>query len=86
MEETEVSELIKYCEELEDEVIEFNNKFRNNKEIIIYEFLKELSNSCDDLLKTDLENARFDLGEINFKESIITLNKNIKTFFKDNKL
>lgn len=86
MEIPEVSELITYCEELEESLVENNHKNRYNKETILLEFLKELSNSCDDLIKTDEENIRFKLGEIDFKASILGLNKNIKQFFKDNNL
>jgi len=86
MEIPEVSELITYCEELEESLVENNHKNRYNKETILLEFLKELSNSCDDLIKTDEENIRFKLGEVDFKASVLGLNKNIKQFFKDNNI
>ena len=82
----EVSELITYCEQLEDNLVENKHDKSYNKETILLEFLRELSSSCDDILKTDEENTRFKLGEIDFKQSVVGLNKNIKQFFRDNNL
>ena len=86
MDNPEVIKLIEYCEELEGQVLETKVNSKYNKEVILLEFLRELSSGCDSLIKTQEENKRFRFEDVNFEEAIHGLNMNIKTFIKDNSL
>jgi len=45
----EVQELISYCEELEDEIVENKNEKSNSKEELLSELAKEIYHSIDSL-------------------------------------
>ena len=80
----EVVVLIDYCRELEGEILEVNINKRYSKEIILLEFLKEVSSGCDTIIETQEENKRFRFNDVDFEEALHGLSGNIKQFFKDN--
>lgn len=88
MDKPEVQELVKYCKELEDEVIKYKQDKTFSKEKEFIEFLTQLVSGIDNEFKTDKENKRWpDLGEpVDFKESMENLQKNIGKWLKEYKI
>jgi hypothetical protein len=86
MEEPEVMELIDYCKDLEDEVVECAQK--NDQTIILKQLISEISKSCFELLEDDKKSERWssDFEKIDFKESIINLREYIIKYCLDNKI
>jgi hypothetical protein len=82
-----VQKLITYIEELEDEIIELKQSNKSSKEQHILDFLFSIKKSCNDIIKADEENIRFNLNEsYDYKNAITILNHNISEFFKDNNI
>ena len=81
-----VQELIEYCRQLEDEVLDQKLIKPYNKENLLIEFLFEISNSCGSLITDDQTAERFNQPRTDFKTSIIALRKNIMKFFEDNNI
>jgi len=78
-----VIELIEYCKELEDEIIE--NKQQYSFEDKLTEFIKELYYSIEDTIEQDEINKRYGLGyDVNYEDSIKNLKKYLQNFSKDN--
>lgn len=75
MYEPEVEELIEYCRELEGQVMECNLAANYNKEINVTDIVRDIHTSCVEILKQDED--RFNDEEIDYKQSIINLNKYI---------
>ena len=86
MEEPDVMELIDYCKDLEDEVVECAQK--NDQTIILKQLISEISKSCFELLEDDKKSERwsYDFEKIDFKESIINLREYIIKYCLDNKI
>jgi predicted house-cleaning noncanonical NTP pyrophosphatase (MazG superfamily) len=59
LEEKEVEKLLNYCEQLEDEIIEFKFDKNNNKELILLDIIKEIIKGCNATEKEQLEHDRF---------------------------
>jgi len=81
-----VEELIEYCRELEDEVVENNQII--DQTVILKQLISEISKSCVDLLKEDEKSERWpnDFEKVDFKEAIINLKKYISLYCIDNKI
>lgn len=81
-----VEELIEYCRELEDIVVE--NTQIIDQTIILKQLISEISKSCDDLLKKEKESERWpdDFEKIDFKEAIMNLKKYIFLYCFENKI
>jgi hypothetical protein len=86
MDEPEVQELIDYCLELEDTVVE--NKQSVNQTVILKQLISEIKNSCGDLLKEDEKSERWsdDFEKIDFKEAVVNLKKYISLYCFENKI
>ena len=85
MDEPEVMELVEYCRELEDLVIE-NNQIVDQT-VILKQLISEISKSCSDLLQADKEGERWDIFKrVDFKESVISLEEYITKYCLDNKI
>ncbi len=86
MEEPEVVELIDYCKDLEDEVVEYKQK--NDQTIILKQLISEINRSCFELLEDDKRAERWegDFDRVDFKESIINLREYIIKYCLDNKI
>ncbi len=69
----EVVELLDYCEQLQDEVVEFQFQKTNNKELAMLDMLKEVVKGCNAIEKEQMEHERFDYVEPNYKETISNL-------------
>jgi hypothetical protein len=85
MEEPEVMELIDYCKDLEDQVVEYKQK--KEQTIILKQLISEINRSCFELLEEDKKNERWeDFEKVDFKESIINLRGYIIKYCYDNKI
>ncbi len=47
LDEPEVAQLLEYCEQLQDEIVEFKFQKTNNKELAMLDMLKEVIKGCD---------------------------------------
>jgi len=81
-----VEELIEYCRELEDKVVENNQVI--DQTVILKQLISEISGSCVDLLKEDEKSERWptDFERVDFKEAVINLKKYISLYCIDNKI
>lgn len=86
MDEPEVVELIDYCRELEDIVVE-NNQIVD-KTVVLKQLISEISKSCHDLIEEDKKGERWvnDFERVDFKESIVNLKEYITKYCLDNKI
>jgi hypothetical protein len=81
-----VEELIDYCRELEDEVV--NNSQVVNQTIILKQLISEINSSCKELLEENEKSERWgkDFEPVDFKESIENLREYIIKYCLDNKI
>jgi hypothetical protein len=86
LEEPEVAELMAYCEELQDEIVEFKFAKNNNKELAMLDMLKEVIKGCNAIEKEQLEHERFGFEAPNYKETISNLKRYIYGRCKDEKI
>ena len=86
LEEAEVIELLEYCDELEDEIIEFKFQKSNNKELIMIDMLQEVIKGCNDLEKEQMEHERFGSEAPKYQESILNLKRYILDRCRDEKI
>ncbi len=80
-----VIELIVYCHELEDEIIEKSQLKTFSKEDNLAEMVRDIYHSVNDTIKLDEDSKRFhEITPIDYEVSIKNLKKYIETFSKDN--
>jgi len=48
-----------YCEQLQDEIVEFKFQKTNNKELAMLDMFKEVINGCNAIKKGQMEHERF---------------------------
>lgn len=73
LEETEVEQLLDYCEKLQDELVDFKFNQNENKQLIMLDMLKEIVKACEETEKQQREFIRFGLESPDFEESITNL-------------
>lgn len=86
LEEPEVEKLIDYCEELQDEIIEFKFQKTNNKELAMLDMLKEVIKGCEALEKEQMEHERFGYDAPDYQETISNLKNYIYRRCQDEKI
>ena len=86
LEEPEVIELLEYCDELEDENIEFKFQKANNKELAMIDMLQEVIKGCNDLEKEQMEHDRFGYESPKYQEAILNLTKYILNRCREEKI
>lgn len=86
LEEPEVLELLEYCDELEDEIVEFKFEKANNKELAMLDMLQEVIKGCNDLEKEQMEHERFGYEAPQYREAILNLKRYILNRCKDEKI
>ena len=86
LEEPEVIELLEYCDELEDEIIEFKFQKSNNKELIMIDMLQEVIKGCNDLGKEQMEHERFGYEAPKYQQAILNLKRYILDRCRDEKI
>jgi hypothetical protein len=77
LDEPEVAQLLEYCEQLQDEIVEFKFQKTNNKELAMLDMLKEVIKGCDAIEKEQAEHERFGYDAPNYQETISNLKRYI---------
>lgn len=86
LDEPEVSQLLEYCEQLQDEIVEFKFQKTNNKELAMLDMLKEVIKGCDAIEKEQAEHERFGYDAPNYQETISNLKRYILGRCRDEKI
>jgi hypothetical protein len=86
LDEPEVEQLLDYCEQLQDEIVEFKFDKNNDKQLIMLDLLKEILKGCNEAQKQQAEHLRFGLEAPNFEESINNLKSYILERCKEEKI
>lgn len=73
LDEPEVAQLLDYCEQLQDEIVEFKFAKNNNKELAMLDMLKEVIKGCNAIEKEQAEHERFGYEAPNYQETISNL-------------
>ena len=77
LDEPEVAQLLEYCEQLQDEIVEFKFQKTNNKELAMLDVIKEVIKGCDAIEKEQAEYERFGYDAPNYQETISNLKRYI---------
>lgn len=86
LEEPEVESLIDYCEQLQDELVDFKFEKNKNKELILLDMIKEVLKGCHAIEKEQLEHERFGFEAPNYQGTISNLKEYIVSQCKDNQI
>ena len=86
LEEAEVVKLIDYCEELQDEIVEFKFQKNNNKELAMLDMLREVIKGCNEIEKAQMEHERFGFEAPDYQTTISNLKSYIYGRCRDEKI
>lgn len=86
LDEPEVMQLIAYCEQLQDEIVEFKFQKTDNKELPMLDMLKEVIKGCNAIEKQQMEHDRFGFEAPDYQETISNLKRYIYGRCKDEKI
>jgi len=86
LDEPEVQELLNYCEELEDELIDLKFEKDKNKQLIMLDMIKEVVKGCNAIEKEQAEHDRFGYEAPKYEETIANLKRYILDQCKDNQI
>ena len=86
LDEPEVTELLDYCNQLEDENIEFKFQKTDNKELAMLDMLQEVIKGCNVLEKEQIEHERFRYEAPNYMEAISNLKSYILSRCREEKI
>lgn len=86
LEEPEVKQLLDYCEQLQDEIVEFKFQKTNNKELAMLDMIKEVIKGCNAIEKEQMEHERFGYDTPNYQETISNLKSYILKRCQDEKI
>ncbi|KDN55286.1 hypothetical protein [Flavobacterium seoulense] len=86
LDEPEVQQLIDYCEELQDEVVEFKFQKTDNKELAMLDMLKEVIKGCNAIEKEQMEHERYGYPAPDYLETISNLKSYIYSRCRDEKI
>jgi hypothetical protein len=86
LDEPEVAKLLDYCEELQDEIVEFKFQKTNNKELAMLDMLKEVIKGCNAIEKEQIEHERFGFEAPDYQEIISNLKRYILKRCDDEKI
>jgi len=86
LEEPEVAKLLEYCEQLQDEIVEFKCEKNKNKELAMLDMLKEVIKGCNAIEKEQAEHERFGYDVPNYQETISNLKQYILGRCRDEKI
>jgi len=86
MNELEVSELIDYCLELEDQLI--LEKQKTDQTVVLKQLISEIKTDCSLLLSEDEKGLRWpnEFNRVDFKEAVLKLKEYIFTYCLDNRI
>jgi hypothetical protein len=86
MDEPEVEKLLEYCEELQDEIVEFKFAKNYNKEAVMLDMLREVIRGCNDIQKEQMEHERFGYESPDYPSVINNLKRYILKRCDDEKI
>lgn len=86
LDEPEVIALLAYCEQLQDEIVEFKFQKTNNKELAMLDMLKEVIKGCNAVEKEQIEHERFGFEVPNYPATISNLKRYILKRCEDEKI
>lgn len=86
LDEPEVQELLVYCEDLEDQLVDLKFEKDKNKELILLDMIKEVIKGCNALEKEQMEHERFGYEAPNHQETITNLKRYILEICRDNQI
>ena len=86
LEEPEVAKLLDYCNELQDEIVEFKFQKTNNKELAMLDMLKEVIKGCNAIEKEQMEHERFGFEAPDYQSTISNLKRYILRRCDDEKI
>ena len=84
--EPEVAQLLDYCGQLQDEIVEFKFQKNNNKELAMVDMLKEVIKGCNAIQKEQAEHERFGFEAPAYQETISNLRLYILKRCQDEKI
>jgi hypothetical protein len=73
LEEQSVQDLLAYCEQLEDELVELKFEKTYNKELIMLDMIREVIKGCNAMEKEQMEHERFGYERPNYTDAISNL-------------
>jgi 6-phosphogluconate dehydrogenase len=86
LDEPEIEELLDYCEQLQDEIVEFNFQKNNNKELAMKDMLREIVKACNEAQKQQAEALRFGLEAPDFEAAVTNLKNYINERCSDERI
>jgi hypothetical protein len=86
LEEPEVMKLVDYCEELQDEIVDFKFQKTDNKELALLDMIKEVIKGCDAIEREQMEHERYCYDAPNYQETIANLKNYIYRRCHDEKI
>ena len=86
LEEPEVEKIIAYCEELQDEIVEFKFQKNDNKELAMLDMLREVVKGCNAIEKEQMEHERFGYEAPNYEATISNLKDYIYNRCREEKI
>ncbi|MCI9846136.1 hypothetical protein [Flavobacterium pectinovorum] len=86
LEEPEVTQLLDYCDELQDEIVEFKFQKINNKELAMLDMLREVIKGCNEIEKEQMEHQRFGYDAPDYQATISNLKNYIYERCRDEKI
>ena len=75
-----------YCEQLQDEIVEFKFQKTDIKELAMLDMLKEVIKGCNSIEKEQLEHERFGFETPDYQETISNLKSYILKRCQDEKI
>jgi len=86
LDEPEVVQLLDYCEQLQDEIVEFKFEKNKNKELAMLDMLKEVIKGCTAIEKEQAEHERFGYEAPDYPATILNLQRYILKRCQDEKI
>lgn len=86
LDEPEVKQLAAYCEELQDEIVEFKFQKTVNKELPLIDMIKEVIKGCEALEKEQMEHERFGYDAPDYKSTVSNLKNYIYSRCREEKI
>ena len=86
LEESEVQQLVDYCEELQDEIVELKFQKTENKELALIDMIKEVIKGCEALDKEQMEHERFGYDAPDYKSTVSYLQRYIHSRCREEKI
>ncbi|MCR4032742.1 MULTISPECIES: hypothetical protein [Flavobacterium] len=86
LEEPEVIQLVDYCSELQDEIVELKFQKTDNKELAMLDMIKEVIKGCNAVEREQMEHERYGYDAPNYQETIANLKSYIYSRCRDEKI